>query len=444
MCWWCQINKFKEAITMARKNKNLHLTLEERKIIESSIENGATKTAISNVLGKDKSTIGKEIKLHREERCFSCYPLDCALYSRCKQKNTQQCNMSCPKYQKFNCKRRDRSPGACNGCSKYKYCHYTKFVYRADKADKDYRDLLVETRSGIDSTEETLIFVGTIIKPLLRKGQSLYTICKNHPEIKLSERTLYNYIESEAFRTVNIDLSVMDLRNQVNRRSKKKLKPVVLKPRTDRKYLLGRKYSDYLQYTEDNPYCNVVQMDTVYNDVSNGPFIQTFKFIRYGFLLCLFHKELSADSMHKGINLLEETLGPELFRKEIEVLLTDRGGEFIAADLFETGLDGTKRTKLFYCDPMCSHQKGSLENNHLELRYICPKKCNLYALGLTSQRKMNQVTSNINSVVKRELGHKSPFQLLEFYSPEFYQKLRDFGIVEVPCDEVLLKPHLLK
>jgi IS30 family transposase len=148
--------------------------------------------------------------------------------------------------------------------------------------------------------------------------------------------------------------------------------------------------------------------------------------------------------MHKGINLLEETLGPELFRKEIEVLLTDRGGEFIAADLFATGLDGTKRTKLFYCDPMCSHQKGSLENNHLELRYICPKKCNLYALGLTSQRKMNQVTSNINSVVKRELGHKSPFQLLEFYSPEFYQKLRDFGIVEVPCDEVLLKPHLLK
>ena len=429
---------------MAQKNKYLHLTQEERKIIENSIVNGASKTAIANVLGKDKSTIGKEIKLHREERSYSIYPLDCSLFARCKNKISSLCCENCPKYQKFTCKRRDRSPGACNGCEKYKSCHYTKYIYKADKADREYRELLVETRTGIDSTEETLYSVGTTLKPLLKQGQSLYTICKNHPEIKLSERTLYNYIESGAFRTVNIDLSVMDLRNQVKRRSRKKLKPTVLKPRTDRKYLIGRKYADYLQYKEENPYCNVVQMDTVYNDVTNGPFIQTFKFLKYGFLLCLFHTEHSVDSMRNGINLLETILGPDIFRQEIEVLLTDRGGEFIAADLFETGLDGTKRTKVFYCDPMCSHQKGSLENNHLELRYICPKSCNLYKLGLSSQDKMNLVTSNINSVVKRELGHKSPFQLLGFYNPEFYKRLRDFGIIEVPGDEVVLKPHLLK
>ena len=429
---------------MAHNNKHLHLTPEERKIIETSIENGATKTAIANVLGKDKSTIGKEIKLHREERHFSTYPIECSLYARCRNKNSPQCDINCPKYTQFTCTRRDRSPGACNGCSKFRTCHYTKFVYKADKADKEYRDLLVETRTGINTTKETLIAAGAIIKPLLKKGQSLYTICKNHPEIKLSERTLYNYIESEAFRAVNIDLSVMDLRNQVRRRSKKKIRPVTLKPRTDRKYLKGRTYSDYLQYKEDNPYCHVVQMDTVYNDVTNGPFIQTFKFLKYGFLLCLFHTEKTVDSMRNGINLLESVLGPKIFRQEIEVLLTDRGGEFVAAELFEKGLDGSKRTRVFYCDPMCSHQKGSLENNHLELRYICPKGCNLYNLGLTSQDKMNLVTSNINSVVKRELDHKSPFQLLGFYNPEFYKRLRDFGIIEVPGDEVILKPHAMK
>lgn len=429
---------------MAHKNKYLHLTQEERRIIESSIVNGASKTAIANVLGKDKSTIGKEIKHHREERTYSTYPLDCSSYARCRYKNTSQCCTNCLKYQKFTCTRRDRSPGACNGCEKYKTCHYTKFIYKADKADKEYRELLVETRTGIDSTEETLYAVGSTIKPLLKQGQSLYTICKNHPEIKLSERTLYNYIESGVFRAVNIDISVMDLRSQVKRRRRKKLKDVTLKPRTDRKFLIGRKYTDYLQYTEDNPFCHIVQMDTVYNDVIKGPFIQTFKFLKYGFLLCLFHTELSVNSMRNGINILESLLGPDIFRQEIEVLLTDRGGEFVAADLFETGLNGTRRTKVFYCDPMCSHQKGSLENNHLELRYICPKKCDLHALGLTSQDKMNLVTSNINSVVKRELGHKSPFQLLEFYNSEFYKRLRDFGIIEVPGDEVVLKPHLLK
>ena len=46
-------------------NKNTALTLEERKIIETGIRNGSTKTAIAKTVGKDKSTIGKEIRLHR-------------------------------------------------------------------------------------------------------------------------------------------------------------------------------------------------------------------------------------------------------------------------------------------------------------------------------------------------------------------------------------------
>ena len=51
---------------MAKSNKNLHLTLSERQIIQKGIENGSTKVAIAATLGKDKSTIGKEIKAHRK------------------------------------------------------------------------------------------------------------------------------------------------------------------------------------------------------------------------------------------------------------------------------------------------------------------------------------------------------------------------------------------
>ena len=42
---------------MSSNNKNLHLTVQERIIIEKGIENGSTKTAIALNLGKDKSTI---------------------------------------------------------------------------------------------------------------------------------------------------------------------------------------------------------------------------------------------------------------------------------------------------------------------------------------------------------------------------------------------------
>ncbi|MDY6035840.1 MAG: hypothetical protein SPI63_09660 [Bulleidia sp.] len=45
----------------------------------------------------------------------------------------------------------------------------------------------------------------------------------------------------------------------------------------DNRYLLGRKYSDFLIYMEKNPDAKVIEMDTVYNNVSNGPFLQTFK-----------------------------------------------------------------------------------------------------------------------------------------------------------------------
>ena len=46
---------------MASSNKHLHITLDERKIIETGIFNGSTRTAIARTIGKDKSTVGKEI-----------------------------------------------------------------------------------------------------------------------------------------------------------------------------------------------------------------------------------------------------------------------------------------------------------------------------------------------------------------------------------------------
>ena len=47
--------------------------------------------------------------------------------------------------------------------------------------------------------------------------------------------------------------------------------------------------------------------------------------------------------------------------KYVNVLLTDRGSEFYAAKDMETDIDGSTRTRVFYCDPMQSGQKGSLE-----------------------------------------------------------------------------------
>lgn len=424
-------------------NKYLHLTLAERQVIETGISHGSTKAAIAETLGKNKSTIGKEIKLHRVKSASARYPLDCSLFPKCKDKNTFLCNLQCPSYIPFTCKRRDRSPGACNGCEKYSRCHYDKYKYIASQADGEYRDTLVNTRLGVNATLSQIKELGLLIKPLLAQGQSVYAILQNHPEINLTEKTLYHYIEDGVFQNAGVPITCMDLKRQVRRKLTKK-KSIEYSPRKDRSYLKGRTHKEYIEFKEMNPYASVVEMDTVYNDGSNGPFLQTFIFLKYGFLFCVYHQKKTAQNMLDGILLLESFLGEELFNQEVEVLITDRGSEFVLAEKAEIREDGTRRTRFFYCDPMASWQKGTLENIHLFIREICPKETDLYALGLDSQEKANRISSHINSYNRKKLNNKTSFSVLSFFNKEMADKLIGQGVTEIPPDQVTLKPYLLK
>jgi len=128
----------------------------------------------------------------------------------------------------------------------------------------------------------------------------------------------------------------------------------------------------------------------------------------------------------------------------VNVLLTDRGSEFYAAKDMETGVDGTTRTRVFYCDPMQSGQKGSIENNHIQLRYILPKQTDLVSLGLTDQDALNLVLSHLNSAPVEKFGGKSPLEVASFMYHDLYERLISYGIKEIEKDRIVLKPYLLK
>lgn len=424
--------------------KNLHLTISDRIVIEQGITNGSSKKSIADTLGKDKSTIGKEIKLHRSST-YKCHlPLECSNYKKCK--HNRLCSLSCPDYSQFKCSRRDRSPGACNGCSNYSKCRFDKFKYVASDADHEYRMSLIYSRIGVNATRNQIKELGELIKPFLNKGHSVYAILANHPEINLSEKTIYNYIENGVFQDAGVSITCLDLKRQVNRKTYKRKKDTETEfaPRKDRSYLKGRTYKDFENYINDNPDACVVEMDTVYNNGSNGPFIQTFKFRKYDLLFCVYQEAKTSANMLDGILLLESILGNEMFQKEAEVILTDRGSEFILADAAEIRDDSTRRTRIFYCDAMASWQKGSLENVHILLRDICPKEVDLFKLGLNSQDKTNLISSHINSYPKEKLSGKSSLQLLEFLNLDMFDKLISFGFKPIPPDMVILKPYLLK
>ncbi|OUQ74671.1 transposase [Massilimicrobiota sp. An105] len=423
---------------MSSNNKNLHLTVQERIIIEKGIENGSTKAAIALTIGKDKSTVGKEIKKHRELVHKFSYKINCANMKNCSHNHV--CD-NCADFKPFTCNRRDRSPGACNGCSKYTHCRYDKYRYKADFSHKKYREDLVDSRTGINMSYEECKAMADIIVPLIKAGHSPYHIVTNHPELNISEKTLYNYIENGIFR--EFGLLDIDLRIKTKRKITKKASNKY-KKREDKKYLNGRTYDDFINYTAENKNLSVVEMDTVYNNGSTGPFMQTFKFLDYSFMFIVYQEEKTVKSMVEGVDFLEKILGKDLFSEEVAIIKTDRGSEFCDAEVFEKEENESRRTRIFYCDPMASGQKGSLENNHKEIRYICPKENDLKDLGLNSQEKANLIVSHINSQSKEHLKGKSPLEVMEFMNPALYQKFKDFGIERINKDNIVLKPYLLK
>lgn len=414
-----------------------HLSLNERQIIETGIKNASTKSSIANTIGKEKSTIGKEIKQYRYLKFKTKLLKECANYKSCK--HNRICLDDCVNFSPFKCKRRDRSPGACNGCPDTSKCRFNKYYYNASSAHKQYLETLVDSRTGINLSTDEAKELGLLIKDGLDKGHSIYQIKSNHPNISQSEKTLYNYVDSNVFSIVGI--CNIDLRRKVSRMIKLKKKSS-LKKRVDKKYLNGRKYSDFLEFINGNDHPNIIEMDTVYNS-QDGPFIQTFYIKTIKTMFAIFHTKKDSASMVDGFHQFVSMIGLDNFYKVCDCILTDRGTEFSLPEQIEHDLDGIHYCKVFYCDPMCSHQKPNVEKEHVYLRYILPKEYSFEVLGLTSQSQLNKVISHINSFPRESLSGKTPFEVIQFYHPNIMQHLIKKDIHEIPPHNVILKPSLL-
>jgi IS30 family transposase len=407
-----------------------HLTLEERRIIEAGIGNGSNKASIARTLGKDETTVAKEIRKHRQfiPRNTFGRPVLCEFMKSCPIK---PCVQKCDNFMEPRCNRRDRSPGACNKCPKRAKCPMDKFHYDAQKADEAYRTLLVGSREGISLTPQEREMFGTILAPLLRQGQSVHQVLCAHPEITISERSVYTYIESGVFKDFGVDcfsLKEQVQRKQFQKKYKKRKEPVNFD---------GRRHEDFLKFIDENPETPVTEMDTVLNDPS-GPYLQTFIFDRTGFAIGFLHQEKTSASMAGTFDRLQRLLDPATFSRLFPLILTDRGSEFEVWKLFEQDAHGETRLRIFYCDPMRSNQKPRVENVHNYIRDIIP---NGYPMDVLSQADIDLMFSHINSSPRRALNDKTPFEMFTFFYDT--QTASALGIAKIPHDQVVLKPDLI-
>lgn len=412
----------------------MHLTFEERCKIEELLNKRMRKYQIAKEIEKTQSTISREINRHKQFYIHSDYSnnyYSCVYFKDCKK-----CDHKCKFYKPIICKDRDKFYGACNNCEKVKNCKLDKYFYRATRAERDYRYNLSESRKGINLDENDLYNLAHLICPLIRQGQSIYVILENHPEIKLSAKTIYNYIDAGYFKDFGV--TNMTLKRTIKRK-KKRVTSTKLKKRKESVDYTGRTYADYLQYKLDNPDKSTTEMDTLYNHQS-GPYIQTFIFENTGFMIGILHKEKTADSMSNALNTIQDILTSNEYESLFSLLLTDRGTEFSKPIQFEINHNtGEVKGKIFYCDPQHSSQKPHVENNHILIRDILPKKMDLSFL---TQEKLNIMFSHLNSTPRASLGGKTPYEVFTFlYGKAVAKKLQ---ITEIKKDDVCLTPSLLK
>lgn len=411
--------------------KNKQLTFDQRCKIEEMLNKRHRKIEIATELDKSQSTISREINRHKILKAYK--PINGNFYNCKFFINCKICTQKCKIYQPISCKERDRNIGACNNCPKLRTCSLDKYFYKADIAQKNYKYTLSDARQGVNLNTSELIELAHIICPLIKKGQSIYTILNNHPEIKFCEKTIYNYIEMGLFK--DWDVTNLTLKRKVRRKvSKKKLKK-----RKEPENYTNRTYTDYLEYKIQNPNITTTEMDTVYNHQS-GPYIQTFIFENTSFMIGILHHQKTAESMSNSLTKLQNKLTDVEYGKLFSLLLTDRGSEFGKPQQFEINMKtGEIRSKIFYCDPMQSSQKPHVENNHIFIREILPNGQDWSHL---TQEKIDLMFSHINSTPRESLGGKTPYEIFTFiYGEELADKL---NIQKIAKDEVNTTPRLLK
>ncbi len=246
---------------MKSDKKNKHMTLDDRVEIQECLCKRMTFKAIAMRIGKDPTTISKEVKLHAKD------------YNSAFTKTTA----TCPKLLK--------APFVCNGCEKQNHanCVYPRRKYAAKNAQKEYETVLVESREGIPRTKQEFYDNEEIISDAVKRGQHIYHIIQSN-NLPISTATVYRHIQKRYYS--NLPRAV-----KFKQRNSKGCNYVLKWARED------RTFDDFLTFVEDNSDIPLVQLDTVIGRIGDKV-IMTVHFVNSDFMfgLLLDNKNSSRNS----------------------------------------------------------------------------------------------------------------------------------------------------
>lgn len=389
-----------------------HLSKEQRNTIEYLINNKHDFTYIANSIKKDRTTISKEIKRNRI--------IKSSFFSLFNQSGINRAIKGCDKL--------STPPYCCNSCKSKNCCSKYHLYYNANCAQAHYEETLQESRKGINMNNEEIEIINKNIVPLIKnKNQSINQIYINHPDVLyFSKPTFYKYVNEGVIMLSNLDLP---RKVKYKKRKKKKNKD----SKRDTSILIGRTYEDYIIRISKESKLNIWQLDTVVGLINDSKCLMTFLLVETNFMIIRLLDKSNVKNVDDAFSDLKLLLGIQLYKKVIDIILTDNGSEFYDPIHIETDLNtGESLCSVYYCHPNSPEEKPELEKNHEYIRYVLPKKTSFQNL---TKENIKKLEDNINNIPREILGNRTPFELTKEKMPKLIEKLNSKFILP---DEVSL------
>lgn len=216
----------------------------------------------------------------------------------------------------------------------------------------------------------------------------------------VSVATIYSYIKKGIFlRITQVDLP---------RRGKKKQGYKKVKTRKDQaRASAGESIERRPERVKNREEFGHWEMDTVYNkkdSTSKALLVLTERKTRREIIILIPNRK--AETIVKALDALERKIGAVNFRKIFRTITVDNGSEFSAAEEMErSAVNKTiPRTKVYFCHPYSSWERGSNENANIMIRRKHPKGTDFEKV---SARQIAETEQWINNYPRKILGYIS-------------------------------------
>ena len=340
-----------------------HLSRTKRLQLESLLKANVHKREIAKILDVHISTIYREIKRGEctQKRLISYTSRGVRKY---KSYKTYSCDFAQANYEKL---QREKSPGIKMRNDFY----FAEYVYHK----------IVEERYSPQAV------IGEI------KAQNLEF------DTKICVNTLYNYISKGVFSKIKIK------HLPIKSKKKKKKRSVTVKRAPSGTSIEKRPLEIYQRKTFGH-----WEMDCVCGSTRHTLLVLTERLTRKEIIIPM--KNRKSESVLDCLNKIERQYGAK-FKTIFKSITVDNGSEFADSKALETSiLDGSMRTKVYYCHPYCSSERGSNERLNREIRRWIPKGVNL---SKYTSDEIQSIENWVNNYPRKIFNFKSSSEIFNNY-----------------------------